>query len=48
LLSEIEPARTRFVYAAGRTTYTLREKLSLALARTKCTLVGFGPPPVNA
>jgi hypothetical protein len=35
------------VYAAGRTAYTLREKLSLALARTKCTLVGFGPP-VNA
>ena len=31
------------VYTAGRTTYTLREKLSLALARTKCTLVGFGP-----
>lgn len=31
------------VYTAGRTTYTLRESLSLALARTKCTLVGFGP-----
>jgi hypothetical protein len=35
------------VYAAGRTTYTLREKLSLALARTKCTFVGIGPS-VNA
>jgi hypothetical protein len=36
------------VYTAGRATYTLREQFSLALARTKCTLVGFGPPPANA
>jgi hypothetical protein len=36
------------VYRAGRTTYTLRENLSLALAGTKCTLVGFGAAPVNA
>ena len=35
------------VYTAGRTTYTLREKLSLALARAKCTLVGIGPSPAN-
>jgi hypothetical protein len=31
------------VYTAGHTTYTLRESVSLALARTKCTFVGFGP-----
>ncbi|MGH3294937.1 MAG: hypothetical protein ACRDP7_24380, partial [Trebonia sp.] len=31
------------VYTAGRTTYTLREQFSLAVARTRCTLVGFGP-----
>lgn len=36
------------VYTSGRTTYALRERLSLALARTKCTLVGFGSPPANA
>src|SRR3984885_1316247 len=31
------------VYTAGRTTYTLREQVSLAGAPTHCTLVGFGP-----
>jgi hypothetical protein len=36
------------VYTAGSSTYTLREKLSLALARTKCTLAGFGSLPANA
>jgi hypothetical protein len=30
------------VYTAGRTTYTLREQVSLAVAPTHCTLVGFG------
>ena len=30
------------VYTAGRATYTLREQFSLAVARTKCHLVGFG------
>jgi hypothetical protein len=30
------------VYRAGRTTFTLREGTSLAVARTKCQLVGFG------
>jgi hypothetical protein len=36
------------VYTSGGTTYTLREKLTLALAGTKCSLVGFGPSPANA
>jgi len=31
------------VYTAGRATYTLREQVSLAVARTKCVL--FPPPP---
>jgi hypothetical protein len=26
------------VYSAGRTTYSLREQVSLAVAHTKCTL----------
>ncbi|MGH3290505.1 MAG: hypothetical protein ACRDP7_01725 [Trebonia sp.] len=36
------------VYTSGGTAYTLRENITLALAGTKCTLVGFGPSPVNA
>ena len=31
------------VYTAGRTTYTLHEQVSLAVAPAHCTLVGFGP-----